>query len=143
MQLCNQRTTFLTLNLQFAYFVWSKMSVKGIIMFLGMNNTRLERKILIILDFENGFLPTYLPQCIHKYLKLLHYQKIKTVDNIHALCLNAKSRNLVFLSTRAIFEVTSIIFSFGRQSCATKSRLRGNLHLSCCLLVVLFCSQGG
>ena len=38
------------------------MSVKGIIMFLGMNNTRLERKILIILDFENGFLPTYLPQ---------------------------------------------------------------------------------
>ena len=39
------------------------MSVKGIIMFLGMNNTRLEEKILIILDFENGFLPTYLPQC--------------------------------------------------------------------------------
>ena len=38
------------------------MSVKGIIMFLGMNNTRFERKILIILDFENGFLPTYLPQ---------------------------------------------------------------------------------
>ena len=32
------------------------MSVKGIIMFLGMNNTRLERKILIILDFENGSL---------------------------------------------------------------------------------------
>ena len=40
------------------------MSVKGIIMFLGMNNTRLERKILITLDFENGFLPTYLPQCV-------------------------------------------------------------------------------
>ena len=40
------------------------MSVKGIIMFLGMNNTRLETKILIILDFENGFLPTYLPLCI-------------------------------------------------------------------------------
>ena len=39
------------------------MSVKGIIMFLWMNNTRLERKILIILDFENGVLPTYLPQC--------------------------------------------------------------------------------
>ena len=37
------------------------MSVKGIIMFLGMNNTRLERKIRIVLDFENGFLPTYLP----------------------------------------------------------------------------------
>ena len=32
-------------------------------MFLGMNNTRLERKILINLDFENGFLPTYLSQC--------------------------------------------------------------------------------
>ena len=32
-------------------------------MFLGMNNTRLERKILIILDFENRFLPTYLPLC--------------------------------------------------------------------------------
>ena len=63
MQFCHQRTTFLTLNLQFAYFVWSKMSVKGIIMFLGMNNTRLERKILIILDSENGFLPTYLPLC--------------------------------------------------------------------------------
>ena len=29
-------------------------------MFHGMNNTRLERKILIILDFENGFfLPIY------------------------------------------------------------------------------------
>ena len=38
------------------------MSVKRIIKFLGMNNTKLERKILIILDFENGFLPTYLPQ---------------------------------------------------------------------------------
>ena len=25
-------------------------------MFLGMNNTRMERKILIILDFENRFL---------------------------------------------------------------------------------------
>ena len=41
------------------------MSVKGIIMFLVMNNTRLEGKILIILDVENGFLPTYLPQCPH------------------------------------------------------------------------------
>ena len=38
------------------------MSLKGIIMFLGMNNIRVERKILIILDFENRFLPTYLPQ---------------------------------------------------------------------------------
>ena len=32
-------------------------------MFLGVNNTRLERKIRIFLDFENGFLPTYLPLC--------------------------------------------------------------------------------
>ena len=62
MQFCHQRTTFLTLNLQFAYFVWSKMSVKGIVMFLGMNNTRLERKTLIILNFVNGFLP----QCTAK-----------------------------------------------------------------------------
>ena len=54
----------LKLNLQFACFVWSKMSVKGIIMFLGMNNTRLERKIRIFLDFDNGFLPTYLPLCV-------------------------------------------------------------------------------
>ena len=30
-------------------------------MFLGMNNTKLERKIKIILDFENRFLPTFLP----------------------------------------------------------------------------------
>ena len=29
------------------------MSVKAIIRFLGINNTRLERKILMILDFEN------------------------------------------------------------------------------------------
>ena len=52
------------------------MSVKGIIMFLGINNTRLERKILIILDFENGFLPTYLPQCISYpvcYMKVSHF----------------------------------------------------------------------
>ena len=35
-------------------------------MFLGMNNKRLERKTLIILDFENGFLPTYLPQSTDK-----------------------------------------------------------------------------
>ena len=46
------------------------MSVKGIIMFLRMNNTRLERKTLIILDFENGFLPTYLPQWAGTLLKV-------------------------------------------------------------------------
>ena len=64
MQFCHQKGNFSNLNLRFAYFVRSKMSIEGIIMFLGMNNTRLERKILIILNFENGFLPTYLPLCL-------------------------------------------------------------------------------
>ena len=32
-------------------------------MLLEMNNTRLDRKIFIIHDLENGFLPTYLPLC--------------------------------------------------------------------------------
>ena len=64
MQFCNQKGTFSTINLQSAYFVWSKMSMKGIVMLPGMNNTRLKRTILIILYFENGFLPTYLPLCI-------------------------------------------------------------------------------
>ena len=54
---------FSTLNLWFAYFVRSKMFIKGIIMFPGMDITRLKRKILIILDFENGFLLTYLTLC--------------------------------------------------------------------------------
>ena len=56
------------------------MSVNGIIMILGMNNTRLERKILIILDFENGFLTTYLPLCrsvIRAYLENL-FSKINS-----------------------------------------------------------------
>ena len=63
MQFCHQKGNLSTLNLRFAYFVWSKMSIEGIIMFLGINITGLKRKILIILDFENGFLPTYLPLC--------------------------------------------------------------------------------
>ena len=63
MQFSHQKGNFSTLNLLFAYFVRSEMSKKGIIMSLGMNNTRQERKILIILDFENRFLPTYLPLC--------------------------------------------------------------------------------
>ena len=54
MQFCNKKGHFSNLNLRFAYFVWSKMSIKGIIIFPGMNNTRLKRKILIILDSENG-----------------------------------------------------------------------------------------
>ena len=52
------------------------MSVKGIIMFLAMNNTRLERKNLIILDFENRFLPTYLPQC---NVTIIHSQNFITL----------------------------------------------------------------
>ena len=50
---------------RFAYFAFggSKKSMKGVISFPGMNNTRLKEKILIILDFENGFLPTYLQLC--------------------------------------------------------------------------------
>ena len=32
-------------------------------MFPGMSNTRLKMKILIILDFENSFLSTYLQLC--------------------------------------------------------------------------------
>ena len=59
----NQKGIFSNLNLWCAYFVRSKMSIKGINMFPGRNNTRLKRKILIILDFKNGFLPTYLPLC--------------------------------------------------------------------------------
>ena len=35
----------------------------GITMLAGMNNTSLERKILIILDFRNDFFPTYLQLC--------------------------------------------------------------------------------
>ena len=65
MQFCHQKGNFLTLNLQFAYFVWSKMSLKGINMFPGMNNIRLDRKKIIILDFENGFLPTYIFTTVH------------------------------------------------------------------------------
>ena len=68
MQFCHQKGNFSTLNLRFVYFVQSKMSIKGIIMFLGMSNTRLERKILIILHFENGFLLTYFPLCIRSLI---------------------------------------------------------------------------
>ena len=63
MQFSHQKGNFSALNLRLAYFVRSEMSKKSIIMLLGMNYTRLERKMLIILDFENGVLPTYLPLC--------------------------------------------------------------------------------
>ena len=61
MQFCDQKGNFSSFNLRFAYFLRSKMSIKGIIMLPRMNNTRLKRKLLTILDFENGFLLTYLP----------------------------------------------------------------------------------
>ena len=63
------------------------MSAKGIVMFLGMNNTRLERKTLIILDFENGFLPTYLPQCYSSTLQ-------KPIFQIRLLNLGKKEKQL-------------------------------------------------
>ena len=68
MQFCNQKGTFSTLNLWFAYFVWSKMSIKGINMFPGLSNTILKRKLLIILDFENGLFPAYFPLCFDGFL---------------------------------------------------------------------------
>ena len=68
------------------------MSVKGIIMFLGMNNTRSERKILIILDFENGFLPTYLPQCTALMLKVI------ANFAIHQFALHQLYQRLIVLS---------------------------------------------
>ena len=63
MKFCNQRGKFSTLNLRFAYFVQNKKPVYGVVMFPGMSNTRLKMKILIILDFENSFLSTYLQLC--------------------------------------------------------------------------------
>ena len=52
------------------------MSVNGIIMFLGINNTRLERKILIILDVENGFyLPIY-HSAMYYFIFLRHLTEI-------------------------------------------------------------------
>ena len=45
-------------------------------MFPGMNNARLKRKILIILDFENGVLPTNLPLCIEGIGSIDHSSNI-------------------------------------------------------------------
>ena len=67
MQFCNEKWKFSALNLWFTYFLRSKMSKNGIIMSPGMSHIRLKRKILIFLDFENRFLPTYLPLCITGY----------------------------------------------------------------------------
>ena len=79
------------------------MSVKGIIMFLGMNNARLERKILIILDFENGFLPTYLPQCIENLVK-----KSKTAPQTFGnFALIPFNRNGFFPQKKIMFRIVS------------------------------------
>ena len=67
------------------------MSVKGIIMFLGRNNTRLERKVLIILDFENGFLPTYLPQCNDQSCFINDKYSLKTWTQFSKLLFQAPS----------------------------------------------------
>ena len=60
----------------FVYVLWA-----GISMIAGMNNTRLKRKILIIIDFSNDFFPTYLQQWIAWF--------------IHRIDINF--RNVVFL----------------------------------------------
>ena len=56
-------------------FVRPKMSIKGINMFPKMKNIRLKKKILIILDFENGFLPTYLRLC-SLFWGMLNFEKM-------------------------------------------------------------------
>ena len=62
-QFWHQKGNFSTSNLRFAYFARSKMPFKGIIMFLVMNNTRLEIKIMIILDFyHSAVYSTYIVQ---------------------------------------------------------------------------------
>ena len=86
-QFCHQKGNFSMLNLRFAYFAQSKMSIKGIIMLLGIDNTRLERKILIILDFENGFLPTYLPLCNVVLVRVAIYARshLKRARSVNAI----------------------------------------------------------
>ena len=43
----------------------------GKTMLVGMHNTRLEGKILTILDFRNDFFPTYLQLCVEGILAFL------------------------------------------------------------------------
>ena len=76
------------------------MSAKGIIMFLRMNNTRLERKILIILDFKNRFLPTYLPLCL-------------TASNIWHLTF-VQERFLYRFSTNELFLLNVFLILYSR-----------------------------
>ena len=51
MQFCMKKGHFSTLNLQFVYFAQSKISMKGIIVFLDMNNTRSEIMYLRVTVF--------------------------------------------------------------------------------------------
>ena len=123
MQFCHQRTTFLTLNLQFAYFLWSKMSVKGIIMFLGMNNTRLERKILIFLDFENGFLPSYLPLCVIFFSPLISSVDLSSKENkmkISYKGANGKNTFLISAGTQG-FNLSRKLAKFSKEKKAAKT----------------------
>ena len=83
------------------------MSVKGIIMFIGMNNIRLERNILIILDFENGFLPTYLPQCCIPFKSCW-----KSFQN--SMCASENGNSYLFsLDFYPVFKIPSSKYSSG------------------------------
>ena len=96
MQFCHRKGNFSTLNLRFAYFVRSEMSIKGIIMFLGVNNKRLERKILIFLDFENGF--------------LLWMQSIKVIKFLFTYLFTTVQRTFkVWKSSRCFFKRNCIL----------------------------------
>ena len=76
-------------------------------MFLGMNNTRLERKLLIILDFENGFLPSYLPQCATSWknpdFRFAHFVQPKSDAK--------RAKQWVYLVGRTDFGIEDIKYS--------------------------------
>ena len=96
------------------------MSIKGIIVFLGMNNTRLERKILIILDFENGFLPTYLPQCNAHFSAGFKIVSL-TVEFVLKRVLEIPTHSFVFITDN-------------RSACAKNVHKSVNLRLKMCSL---------
>ena len=93
---CHQKGNFSNLSLLFAYFLWSKKSIKGIIMFLRVKNTRSERKILIFLDFENGF--------------LLWMQSIKVIKFLFTYLFTTVQRTFkVWKSSRCFFKRNCIL----------------------------------
>ena len=97
------------------------MSVKGIIMFLGMNDTRLERKMLIILDFDNGFLATYLPLCS----MYITYKSILMQSSRNILwCTNLNMPIVSLRHLRIIKEmythVPNKVVIFGKISCSAR-----------------------